>query len=205
MPIADIFLHSFYIVVSYLENGIVLWPRPCQPRAEIRDRLKERIYFFRDYYVFRTKNRQNWDRFKVKIFFLQITMFLGREIDKIGTNSKLQIFSFIIRSNVVSVKCCFGQVSFRSSVVSIKCRFDQVSFNQMSFRSSVALIKCRSIKCRSIKCRSINCRSTVLIEVSPLPPVTASKAGYAVLKTAFLRDRSWLPSYLTSIRTIFLP
>ena len=34
--------------------------------------------------------------------------------------------------------------------------------------------------------------------------MTASKAGYAVLKTAFLRDRSWLPSYLTSIRTIFL-
>ena len=26
-----------------------------------------------------------------------------------------------------------------------------------------------------------------------------------VLKTAFLRDRSWLPSYLTFIRTIFLP
>ena len=45
----------------------------------------------------------------------------------------------------------------------------------------------------------------VRIEVSPLPPVTASKAGYAVLKTAFLRDRSWLPSYLTSIRTILLP
>ena len=43
------------------------------------------------------------------------------------------------------------------------------------------------------------------IEVLPLPSVTASKAGYAVLKTAFLRDRSWLPSYLTSIRTIFLP
>ena len=43
------------------------------------------------------------------------------------------------------------------------------------------------------------------IEVSPLLPVTASKAGYAVLKTAFLRNRSWLPSYLTSIRTIFLP
>ena len=43
------------------------------------------------------------------------------------------------------------------------------------------------------------------IEVSPLPPVTASKAGYAVLKTAFLRDRSWMHFYLTSIRTIFLP
>ena len=38
-----------------------------------------------------------------------------------------------------------------------------------------------------------------------LVPVTASKAGYAVLKTAFLRDRSWLSSYLTSIRTTFLP
>ena len=40
---------------------------------------------------------------------------------------------------------------------------------------------------------------------SPLPPVTASKAGYVVLKMAFLRDRSWLPSYLTSICMIFLP
>ena len=39
----------------------------------------------------------------------------------------------------------------------------------------------------------------------PLLLVTASKTGYAVLKTAFLRDRSWLPSYLTSIRIIFLP
>ena len=42
-------------------------------------------------------------------------------------------------------------------------------------------------------------------QVSPLPTVTASKAGYALLKTAFFRDRSWLPSYLTSIRTIFFP
>ena len=33
----------------------------------------------------------------------------------------------------------------------------------------------------------------------------SKQIGYAVLKTAFLRDRSWLPSYLTSIRTIFLP
>ena len=42
------------------------------------------------------------------------------------------------------------------------------------------------------------------IEVSPLPPVTASKTGYAVLKTAFVRDRSWLPSYL-NIYTYDLP
>ena len=30
----------------------------------------------------------------------------------------------------------------------------------------------------------------------------ASKAGYAVLKTAFLKNQSWLPSFLTSINTI---
>ena len=33
----------------------------------------------------------------------------------------------------------------------------------------------------------------------------SKQAGYAVLKTAFLMDWSWPPSYLTSIRTIFLP
>ena len=42
------------------------------------------------------------------------------------------------RSNVVSIKCRFNQmsfdeVSFRSNVVSIKCRFNQVSFDQLSF------------------------------------------------------------------------
>ena len=70
MLIAAIFWHSFYIVVSYL-GGIVPWPHPCRPLAEIRDRkknIKENINFFRDY-VFGTKNRQNRDRFKVKSFF----------------------------------------------------------------------------------------------------------------------------------------
>ena len=33
----------------------------------------------------------------------------------------------------------------------------------------------------------------------------SSLRSLQVLKTAFFRDRSWLPSYLTSIRTIFLP
>ena len=42
------------------------------------------------------------------------------------------------------------------------------------------------------------------IEVSPLLSVTASEAGYAVLKTAFLRNRPWLLSYFTSIHTICL-
>ena len=42
------------------------------------------------------------------------------------------------------------------------------------------------------------------IEVSLLPPVTASKAGYAVLKTAFLRYRSWAP-LLFNIYTYDLP
>ena len=50
--------------------------------------------------------------------------FLGQKIDKIEIDSKLQIFFFIIRLNVVSVKCHFDQVSFRSSVISIKCCFD---------------------------------------------------------------------------------
>ena len=43
------------------------------------------------------------------------------------------------------------------------------------------------------------------IEVSLLLTVRARKASYTVLKTAFLRDWSWLLSYLTSIPTIFLP
>ena len=41
-------------------------------------------------------------------------------------------------------------------------------------------------------------------EVLLLLLVIASKAGYVVLKTGFLRDRSWFLSYLTSISTIFL-
>ena len=43
------------------------------------------------------------------------------------------------------------------------------------------------------------------IEVISLLPVTASKTGYAMLKTVFLKDWSWLPSYSTSLCTIFLP
>ena len=56
-------------------------------------------------------------------FFLEITLFLGRKIDKPGQIQSLK-FSLIIQSNVVS----------------IKCRFDQVSFDQLSghdFRCSL--------------------------------------------------------------------
>ena len=42
-------------------------------------------------------------------------------------------------------------------------------------------------------------------DVSSLLPVTASKAGYAVWKTASLIDWSWLPSFSTCICTTFPP
>ena len=109
------------------------------------------------------------------------------------------------RSNVVSIKCRFDQVSFQSSVVSIKYRF-----NQVSFRSSIVLIKGRFIKCRfnqvsfrssvvSIKCRydqvpfrscvaSINCRVTD-------PGSTAAwikKDKFSAL-VLFVSDLEWMP------------
>ena len=40
------FLLYFYIVVNYLGGGIVPWPHPCRPFAEIRDRFKEKTYLF---------------------------------------------------------------------------------------------------------------------------------------------------------------
>ena len=58
---------------------------------------------------------------------------MRRKIDKTGRDSNLLIFSFIIRSSVVSTKCYIDQLSFRSNVVSIKCRFDQVISDQLSF------------------------------------------------------------------------
>ena len=70
-------------------------------------------------------------------------------------------------------------------------------------------VRHRGLTCKLLKFFRISTWSKRLwslseIEVSFLPPVTASKAGYAVLETAFLRDRSWLPCYLTSIHKIFL-
>ena len=64
------FLHSFYIVVSYLERGIVPWLHPCRPHAEIRDRFKEKILFL-EIYDFGTKNQQNRDRLKYYVFETQ--------------------------------------------------------------------------------------------------------------------------------------
>ena len=48
-------------------------------------------------------------------------------------------------SCVISVKCCFDQVSLRSSTVVIKCRFDQVC---------------------SIKCHSINSHNTIFFMIN---------------------------------------
>ena len=84
------FLLSFHIVISSF-GGIVSWPHPCRPLAEIRDRFKGKIYFFRDYYVF------------------------GKKFDQIKTN---KVVNFLFH---FSIKCRFNQVSFRSIVASIKC------------------------------------------------------------------------------------
>ena len=85
-----IFIIALFFNFSQLfKRGTVPFPNLCKPLAEIRNSFKGRIYFFKDYYVLGTKNRQNWDKFKVKTFLLEIAMFLGRKIDQIGTNPKL--------------------------------------------------------------------------------------------------------------------
>ena len=102
MPIDAIVLH-FYILVSYLgrrNSAMAPLKIPCRNQRQI--------------------SREN-------LFFLEITMFLGRKIDKFGTDSKL-FDQVSFRSNVVSIKYRFDQ-----NVVSIKCRFTQVSFDQVSF------------------------------------------------------------------------
>ena len=43
--------------------------------------------------------------------------FFFRDYYVFGTDSKLKILSFIIRSTVVSIKCRFNQIWFRSNVV----------------------------------------------------------------------------------------
>ena len=111
-------------------EGIVPWFHFRKSFREIRDRFKG-TPFFRDHYVFGTKNCQNRDKFKVVNF----------------------LFHY-------SIKCRFDQMSFRSNVVSIKCRLDQVLFPSSVVLFKCHLIKCRSTKCRSIKCRLINCRVT---------------------------------------------
>ena len=71
MPIAAIFLHSFYIVVSCLEGGIVALyhgPTFADPLQKSKTDSKKKFDFFIDYYVFGTKNRQNRGKFKVKTF-----------------------------------------------------------------------------------------------------------------------------------------
>ena len=88
------FFAFFYIVTSDLGESIVSCSRPCRPLAEIKE-----------------------FRFKGKTYFLEITMFLGQKLNQTGTDLKLQIFSLIIRSHVISIKYRFDQVSFRSSVV----------------------------------------------------------------------------------------
>ena len=67
------------------------WPHPCRPLAEIRDRFKEKTYF------------------------LEITMFLKKKIDKIRTD---KVVNFLFHH---SIKCRFDQMSF-DLIRSINCR-----------------------------------------------------------------------------------
>ena len=82
--------------------------------------------------MFWEKKLTKLGQIQTKNLFLQIIMFLGEKIEKIGAESK-KIFSFII---------CFDQMFDQT----IKCRFDQVSF-----RSSVVSIKSGSINSRVMK------------------------------------------------------
>ena len=85
MPIATIYCYCSL-------GGILPWPHPCRPLAEIRD------------------------RFKGKNYFLEITMFLEKKIHEIR---KDLVINFLFH---YSMKCRFNQMSFRSSIASIKCR-----------------------------------------------------------------------------------
>ena len=71
------------------------------------------------------------------LFCLEITTVLGQKICQNGDRFTVVNFFFyyLIKcrfDSVVSLKCCFDQVSFRSNVASIDFCFDQ-----MSFRSNV--------------------------------------------------------------------
>ena len=123
------FFAFFYIVVSIVFRGVM---RHGPTLRKIKDRFNEKTFF-------------------------EITVFLERKIDKIGTDSKLRLFlrslcfwnekltklgqiqscksSLIIQSSVVSIKYRFDPVWFQTNIVSIKCLFDQVSFRSTVVRS----------------------------------------------------------------------
>ena len=69
---------------------------------------------------------------------LETIMFLGQKINKTWTNSKLQVFSFIFRSNAVSIKCRFDQL-----MQIITQRFCSLTLSIIS--NSMANIKCDSL------------------------------------------------------------
>ena len=104
MPIADIFF-IFLHCSQLFWGGIVPWPTLGDPLQKSETDSEVRPIFFRDYYAFETKNRQNRDRFKMKFFFRDHYVF-GQKLDKIGTDLNCKFFLSL-----------FDRVSFRSSVV----------------------------------------------------------------------------------------
>ena len=84
LPFFAFFLHCSQLLRGALCHG----PTLVSPLQKSETDSKERSIFFRNYFVFGTKNQQNQDRFKVKIF-LKITMFLKQKVDKIKIDLKL--------------------------------------------------------------------------------------------------------------------
>ena len=64
-------------------------PTLADPLQKSETDSKRRFIFLVITMFLGQKNRQNPDKFKVNTFFLEITMFLEQNIDKIGTDSKL--------------------------------------------------------------------------------------------------------------------
>ena len=100
MPIAAI------VVCSVFKGALCHGPIFGDPLKKLEIDSKGKT-FFRDNYVFGTKNKENRDRFKVKTFFWRSLCFWEEKLTKPG---KIQSYKFYLY--------IFDQVSFRSSIES---------------------------------------------------------------------------------------
>ena len=102
---------AFFLHCSELfrEGEIVSWAYACRPLAEIRDRFKGETYIQ-----------------ILRFIILESLCFGEKKSTKLGQIQSRK-FSLLL----------FDQMWFRSNVVSIKCHFDQVSFGLSVVRSTV--------------------------------------------------------------------
>ena len=87
------FFCTLYIVVSYLGKTLCHGPTLGDFLQKSETDLK--IYFFRDYYVFGIKNRQNRDRFKVKTFFWRSLCFRDEKLIKLKQIQSCKFFLLV--------------------------------------------------------------------------------------------------------------